>query len=175
MVDWHDIVRFKNAVPRHAFLLWVAIQRELSTQDRLRRFGIHGPNRRSLCLRNNEDHNHLFFECSFTKALWWNVCDRCNIPRMTKSLDEWIRLATVSWHGKSFVNFSRKLGFAATVYCIWQERNARIFADVSKASNLVFDQIECIIRDKLVLMRNVQQTDENIRIQRLWRVNNMYS
>ena len=94
---------------------------------------------------------------------------------MTKSLDEWIRLATVSWHGKSFVNFSRKLGFAATVYCIWQERNARIFADVSKASNLVFDQIECIIRDKLVLMRNVQQTDENIRIQRLWRVNNMYS
>ena len=41
------------------------------------------------------------------------------------------------------------------------------FADVSKTSNLVFDQIECIIRDKLVLMRNVQQTDENIRIQRV--------
>ena len=94
---------------------------------------------------------------------------------MTKSLDEWIQWATVTWHGKSFVNFSRKLGFVATVYCIWQERNARIFADVSKTSNLVFDQIECIIRDKLVLMRNVQQTDENIRIQRLWRVNNMDS
>ena len=28
------------------------------------RFGIHGPNRCSLCLHNNEDHNHLFFECS---------------------------------------------------------------------------------------------------------------
>ena len=94
---------------------------------------------------------------------------------MTKRLDEWIRWATVTWHGKSFVNFSRKLGFADIVYCIWQERNARIFADVSKNSNLVFDQIECIIRDKLVFMRNVQQTDENIRIQRLWRVNNMYS
>ena len=73
--------------------------------------------------------------------------DTCSAKKA--SLDEWIRLATVSWHGKSFVNFSRKLGFAATVYCIWQERNARIFADVSKASNLVFDQIECIIRDKL--------------------------
>ena len=115
------------------------------------------------------------FECSFAKALWWNVCDRCDIPRMKKSLDEWIRWATVTWHGKRFVNFSRKLGFAATVYCIWQERNARIFADVSKASNSVFDQIECIISDKLVLMRNVQQTDENRRIQRLWKVNNMDS
>ena len=30
MVDWHDIVWFKNAVPRHAFLLWVAIQRKLN-------------------------------------------------------------------------------------------------------------------------------------------------
>ena len=29
MVDWHDIVWFKNVVPRHAFLLWVAIQRKL--------------------------------------------------------------------------------------------------------------------------------------------------
>ncbi|KAJ6904471.1 zinc-binding domain-containing protein [Populus alba x Populus x berolinensis] len=129
----------------------------------------------SLGLRNNEDHNHLFFECSYTKALWWNVCDRCDIPRMIKSLDEWIRWATITWHGKSFVNFSHKLGFTATVYYIWQERNVRIFAGVSKTSNLVFDQIECIIRDKLVLMRNIQQTDESIRIKRLWRVNNMDS
>jgi hypothetical protein len=55
------------------------------------------------------------------------------------------RWTTVTWHGKSFVNFSRKLSFAATVYHIWQEWN------------LVFDQIECIIRDKLDLMRNVLQ------------------
>ena len=80
-----------------------------------------------------------------------------------------------TWHGKRFVNFSRKLAFAATMYCIRQERNARIIVDVSKTSNLVFDQIEYIIRNKLVLMRNVQQTDENIRIQRLWRVTNMDS
>ena len=84
---------------------------------------------------------------------------------------EWIRWATVSWHGKSFINFSRKLSFAATVYHVWQERNARIFAGLSRTSNLVFNQIECIIRDKLDLMRNVVPTNENKRIQRAWRVN----
>jgi len=125
MVEWHDIVWFKNAVPRHSFLLWMDVQQKLTTQDKLHRFGIHGPNRCSLCLRHNEDHNHLFFECSYTKAIWWDVCDRCDIPRMTKGWDEWIRWATtVSWHGKSFVNFSRKLSFAATVYHVWQEQNA---------------------------------------------------
>jgi len=87
MVEWHDIVWFKNAIPRHSFLLWMAVQQKLTTQDRLHRFGIHGPNRCSLCLRNNEDHNHLFFECAYTKAIWWDVCDRCDIPRMTKGWD----------------------------------------------------------------------------------------
>jgi hypothetical protein len=116
---------------------------------------------------------HLFFECSSTKAIWWHVCDRCDIPRMTKGWEEWIRWATVMWHGKSFVNFSRKLGFAAAVYYIWQERNARIFAGMSRTPNLVFDQIECIIREKLDLMRKALPTDENIRIQSAWRVNNI--
>ena len=92
---------------------------------------------------------------------------------MTKGWEEWIRWATVMWHGKSFVNFSRKLGFAAAVYYIWQEQNARIFAGMSRAPNLVFDQIECIIREKLDLMRNALPTDKNIRIQSAWRVNNI--
>ena len=133
----------------------MVVQQKLTTQDRLHRFGIHGPNTCSLCLRNNEDHNHLFFEYTYTKAIWWDVCDICDILRMTKGWDEWIRWATVTWHGKSFINFSHKLSFAATVYHVWQERNARIFAGMSRTSNLVFNQIECIIRDMLDLMRNV--------------------
>jgi len=44
MVDWHDIVWFKNAIPRHSFLLWLAFQQKPTTQDKLHRFGLHGPN-----------------------------------------------------------------------------------------------------------------------------------
>ena len=61
------------------------------------------------------------------------------------------RMKDCSWS----INFSHKLSFAATVYHVWQERNARIFAGMSRTSNLVFNQIECIIRDMLDLMRNV--------------------
>jgi len=31
MFEWHDIVWFKNAVPRHSFLLWKAVQQKLTT------------------------------------------------------------------------------------------------------------------------------------------------
>ena len=61
------------------------------------------------------------------------------------------------------------------MYCVWQERNERIFTGMSRNSNLVFDEIEGIICDKLDLKRNVPPIDENIKIRRAWKVNNIES
>jgi len=61
------------------------------------------------------------------------------------------------------------------MYHVWQERNARISVGMPRTSNLVFNQIKCIIRDKVDLMKNVLPIDENKRIQRAWRVNNIDS
>jgi hypothetical protein len=72
-------------------------------------------------LHNNEDNNHLFFKCSYTKILWWDVCDKCDISRMTKGWDEWIQWATVTWHDKSFVNFS--LNWVSQLQCIISGKN----------------------------------------------------
>jgi len=33
----------------------------------------------------------LFFEFSYFKAIWWDVCDKCDIPRMRKKWGEWFR------------------------------------------------------------------------------------
>jgi hypothetical protein len=68
---------------------------------------------------------------------------------MRKSWDEWIRWVTITWN-KTFRNFSRKLGFTAKVYCVWQEWNARIFVGMSRNLNLVFDQIEGIITSSIL-------------------------
>jgi len=62
----------------------------------------------------------------------------CDIPRMRKSMDEWIRWwGTVIWNGKNFRNVSHKLGFTATMYCVWQEQNARILAGTFRKLNVV--------------------------------------
>ena len=55
----------------------------------------------------------------------------------------------------------------------WQEKNSKGFK--KRLRNLVLNQIECIIRDKLDWMRNVVPTNENTRIQRAWRVNTIDS
>ncbi|KAJ6956790.1 hypothetical protein NC653_038867 [Populus alba x Populus x berolinensis] len=74
MVDWHDIVWFKNAVPRHAFLLWVAIQRKLSSQDRLHRFGIPGPIGAHICLGAIMK---ITTTCSLNAPLRKQLCVEC--------------------------------------------------------------------------------------------------
>jgi len=59
------------------------------------------------------------------------------------------------------------VNWVSQLQCIISGKNG--MQGMSRTSNLVFDQIECIIRDKLDLMRNVLPTDENIRIQSLVR------
>jgi hypothetical protein len=70
------------------------------------------------------------------------------------------------------VAYSFKQSFAASVYCIWQERNARIFAGKSKSPQLLFNQVEGFIRDKLDLVRNVPITQERIWIHQVWKLSN---
>jgi hypothetical protein len=94
----------------------------------------------------------------------------------TKGWDERIRWATVTWHGK-WVSSIFLVNWVSQLQCIMYGKNGMqgCFAGMSRTSNLVFNQIECIIRDKLDLMRNVLPTNENKRIQRAWRVNNIDS
>jgi hypothetical protein len=55
---------------------------------------------------------------------------------------------------------------------MWQKRNARIFAGKSKGPQLVFNQVEGFIREKLDLVRNVPITQERIAIHQVWKLSN---
>jgi len=68
-----------------------------------------------------KDHNHLFFKCSYTKAIWWDVCDRCDIPIMTKGWDEWIRWATLTWHAR--VSSIFPINWVSQLQCIMYGKN----------------------------------------------------
>ncbi|PWA89670.1 RNA-directed DNA polymerase, eukaryota, Reverse transcriptase zinc-binding domain protein [Artemisia annua] len=39
VVRWSKLIWFSQNIPKHAFLLWLAIQCKLPTQDKIRRWG----------------------------------------------------------------------------------------------------------------------------------------
>ncbi|GAV68499.1 LOW QUALITY PROTEIN: zf-RVT domain-containing protein, partial [Cephalotus follicularis] len=71
--------------------------------------------------------NHLFFECSFTKAVWSKVLKLNNCPVPT----DWSWESTATWamgrtKGSQFHSWMRRLGLAASIYHCWRERNNRV-------------------------------------------------
>lgn len=125
---WKKLFWFKHSVPRFIFSLWLANLNRLPTLCRLANWGINTDRICVLCRREPGDRNHLFFKCPYTMPIWKEGTRRCCtvIPN-----SEWEEI--INWmrqHGTSncFRKYTVKLFWSATVYRIWQERNARMHA-----------------------------------------------
>ncbi|XP_020258390.1 uncharacterized protein LOC109834785 [Asparagus officinalis] len=134
-VPWFNIVWGKLNYPKHSFVFWLAVQNRLLTQDRLLRRGVINANNCYLCAGAAlESHNHLFFDCSFSKEVWlaimdwlkfdWQACD-CN------SLMCWYNTRL---RGKGFKQNMKRMAISATIYNVWRERNTRFFQQKCRSS-----------------------------------------
>lgn len=129
---------------------WMALLRRLPTKDRLRRWGLNVTAECVLCSSALETHHHLFFECSFSSAIWQGFASQIR-PHPPADLH-----AAAAWILSSSARTSReevtllKLIFQSTIYLIWKERNARIFTAVSTTSSSVHLSLDRLIRDRLL-------------------------
>ncbi|KAL0348162.1 UNVERIFIED_CONTAM: hypothetical protein Sangu_1044000 [Sesamum angustifolium] len=65
-VEWHTLLHGRYKIPKHTFILWLAILEKLSTMDRI--WLSHGDIGCVLCDGQFvESHDHLFFKCQYSK------------------------------------------------------------------------------------------------------------
>ena len=64
------MIWFPQAIRRHAFIVWLAIQDRLATQDKLLKWGLTNSVSCVFCRARVEDRNHLFFGCHFIAGIW---------------------------------------------------------------------------------------------------------
>ncbi|GJU12498.1 retrovirus-related pol polyprotein from transposon TNT 1-94 [Tanacetum coccineum] len=69
-VDWRSLVWFSQNIPSHAFVLWMAIQKRLMTQDRIYQWNKDNSMKCCLCSSCMDSHDHLFFQFSLSSASW---------------------------------------------------------------------------------------------------------
>ena len=69
---------FKYRIPRHAFILWLAIKGRLRTMDRLH--DQERPRICTLCSLEDETHEHLFFNCRFSHEVWAWITTKHKTP-----------------------------------------------------------------------------------------------
>ncbi|XP_074310094.1 uncharacterized protein LOC141645754 [Silene latifolia] len=119
-VAWFPWVNNRVMLPKHQFFIWLVAQNRLLTQDRLLRMSIIQNNRCFLCEDAEEDLNHLFFSCPFSRKClrlledWLQVCVPCH-----EVIDWWLNVRARSLLKKQVM----AAALAQLMYLIWRARN----------------------------------------------------
>nr|GEX43738.1 hypothetical protein [Tanacetum cinerariifolium] len=146
-VPWVKIVWCSQCIPMHAFMVWLAIHGRLRTQDLMVKWEKYGDMRCVFCKNVLDSHDHLFFECEFSKKVW--DCLKCMVI-MDDAPDCWSEIKEFMMNrpiNKSIWSILQRLLLGASIYFIWHERNGRMFQDKARS----VETLICLIKETVRL------------------------
>ena len=147
-------------MPKHTFILWLAVKQKLCTQDKLQRWYPNKVYECSLCGKEVDSHNHLFFKCEFAKLVWQSMCKMAKFQYMDITWDGIVDKLSNVTNGGGIWELIKKLCLDATVYYIWQERNSRIFNGQKRSAEDMVRIICDEIKAKMVTIK--VKTNSNV-------------
>ena len=125
----------------------MAFKGKLLTRDKLKSWGCIQDENCVLCGEAVETSHHLFFTCNYSKDVWKEVLRRNGLYRSVGNWGEEMSYALIEAKGDSFTAHVRALALAVTVYCIWMERNCRIFRQTGLEWAALIVKVENKMRD----------------------------
>lgn len=149
LVSWSKLVWFKH-IPRCSFVCWMAMLNRLPTKDRLISWGMTVPPVCSLCSLNPESHDHLFFSCPYSVAVWTHFSGwMFSIPPVSLAS---VAHITEQAHivSRSGAQSIIKLLMQVVIYNLWKERNHRIFRHTPSSEAAIISGVDRSMRDRLL-------------------------
>jgi len=143
-VEWYRSVWFAKAVPRHAFILWLATRGALLTQDKFFAYGSIPAMRCVFCGGDCEDIPHLFFECTYTFQVWSTLLQKCRLHVRRWSWEDTIRWLG-HFHGQQLRGWVVRIMVVTAIYVIWRDRNARMHGDSPHPESVIIHDIVLIL------------------------------
>lgn len=129
-VPWAKGIWFSEATPKFAFITWLAIHNRLATGDRILKWNTQAESICWLCKATIETRDHIFFDCSYSKEVWYGVVKDLAGSR---SVHQWANAVQLVIKGLYEKNLSIlfRYCFQAVIYALWYERNVRRVGDPS--------------------------------------------
>lgn len=150
VVEWFHLVWFSNLIPKHSFILWLAIRRKLLTQDRRQLWQVGDDDSCPFCKGQKDSVDHLFFKCFFPREVLRFFFRKGVIIPEEMTWDQIISFAAARWKGKGLVAIVNKLVLGSLIYFIWQERNLRLFQSQHRSLAQVIGLIHEAVRFKIL-------------------------
>lgn len=120
VVPWKPLIWFSQCSPKHSFVLR---KQNLKLSC-------------ALCEKCPDSHDHLFFQCEFSKEVWYALLQilQCNLP------DQLSRM--VSLGSKNNIgSIVGRLLVGAAVYLTWKERNLRMFQGKKRTGEVMIQLV----------------------------------
>lgn len=115
-------------LPRACFVSWLLCHGRLKTKDRM---SVYLPSLDLVCVLCGETFEtcrHLFFECSFSRAVLRDIWRRQELPCEVFSFAFWNHCFCEARHTQNVLYGMRASAFSICVYGIWLARNKRLYA-----------------------------------------------
>ncbi|GJX83736.1 reverse transcriptase zinc-binding domain-containing protein [Tanacetum coccineum] len=119
--EWYYLVWSPYGIPRHAIHLWLVMKKRLKMKDRLTQWDVGNDVdlsllRCPLCKSQQDSHEHLFFECSYSSSIWQNVLNVVGISGVSSQWDDIMLWLLPISKSKNVISIIGRLIVAATAY-----------------------------------------------------------
>ncbi|KAL2247887.1 UNVERIFIED_CONTAM: hypothetical protein Sindi_2641000 [Sesamum indicum] len=166
-VGWSSLLSGSLKIPRHNFILWLAIQEKLPTTDKAWMTHLGGC---ILCDEGTEEtHTHMFFRCQYSRRCLAAVRQHIRFSWPNREWKRDVEWASRKWRGKHIVNIAYRALLSACIYHIWRERNLRRFEHTQRPERVL---ATCIVDDvrQRILSINLSCSLSTCALYRLWRI-----
>ncbi|XP_062104541.1 uncharacterized protein LOC133815753 [Humulus lupulus] len=122
-VQWSKFVWERCSIPKHRYILWLALHQKLRTKEQLSKYFPAMDTVCLLCGDHKEDITHLFFQCTYSKICLVKMKEWIGCRVQTEHYQ-----ALLQWISKAKHLSKLRKGFfiavvSALVYHIWRVRN----------------------------------------------------
>ncbi|XP_074277918.1 uncharacterized protein LOC141601526 [Silene latifolia] len=149
-ISWARVVWNKAALPKHSFLVVLVMQRKLATIDQVMHRGMHLVNRCVLCKAANEDHAHLFFQCSYSSNIWQNLLEWMGMRGRSMKLKTELHWLANRRHRKHWKALRISSCLNALTHSLGEERNSRIFNNLEHEAAYIIRRVQFLVSVKLL-------------------------
>ncbi|GJS50259.1 RNA-directed DNA polymerase, eukaryota, reverse transcriptase zinc-binding domain protein [Tanacetum coccineum] len=168
-VMWYKHFWFSQCIPRHSFILWMALKGRLKTHDRISRW-FNGDNMVCpFCKSCKDSHSHLFFRCGFAQGVWNKLKNMYRLDDLSFVWAEIVSGIAIRKANNTLWSIIQRLVFGAAIYFIWQECNFRLFWCVERSADKVFDIIVDTVRLRLLGLK-IKRSPEVDKAATIWKL-----
>jgi len=134
--------------PRVKFFFWLALQERLWTADRRKRHGLQDGDECAFCAQEAETMPQLLLGCYFARQVWYALLHPLQLDTLIPAISDGDDVA--SWWVQQRMridNRERKFFDSLLLliaWCLWKERNARVFG---RASANVDGVVKSLLRE----------------------------